>query len=202
VEACSFEQLNAYTNKCSVTLSAWQIVLKGDRAQPTKAAAATTARAVDTRSVDTIARLDTGANCNDYISRELADKLIEMGSPVIPITGRVCGAFERVGRVMTTRLKCNYKFINVHTLLQEVIVIEPVVLDDLIAPLIVGLQTVGQYNLLQKQLPTLCRHTMDTKLPLTCLPSNGALRGAKRAIGVTPAHARTCIRITGLPTAF
>ena len=199
VEACSFELLKSYTNKCSVTLSAWQIVPVEDRALATRAG--TTALAADTKSVDTVARLDTGANCNDYISRELADMLIEMGSPVIPTTGRVCGAFERVGRVMTTRLKCNYKFINVHTLLQEEIVIEPVILDDLIAPLIVGLQTVGQYNLLQKQLPTLCRDTMDTKHPLTCSPSNGVLRGAKRAIGLYQLT-RPCRTNTGILTAF
>ena len=189
VEACGREQLTSYTNKCLVTLSAKQNVPVVDNAQAPKAPDTTDlAVATSPSSIDTVARLDTGANCNDYISRELANKLIEMGSPVIPMTGRVCGAFKRVGRVMTSRILCNYKFINVHTLLQEEIVIEPVVLDDLIAPLIVGLQTIGQYNLLHKQLPTLCQDIVDTKFPLTRSPSNGALRVAKRAIGVTPAQ--------------
>ena len=197
VQACGFEQLTAYTNRCSVSLSAYvQTVPVGDHTQvlkeTTTAQAATTTSANRRVDIDTVARLDTGANCNDYISRELANKLIAMGSPVIPIAGRVCGAFEREGRVMTSRVKCNYKYVNVQTLQQEKIVIEPVILDDLIAPLIVGLQTVGQYDLLMKQLPTLCRNTMDAKLPLTCSPSNGALRGAKRAIGGTPAHADVC----------
>ena len=82
---------------------------------------------------------------------------------------------------------CNLKKFFVQTLHMKR-VIEPVI-DDFIHPLS-WLQTVGQYHLLRRKfIPTLCRNTMDAKLPLTCLPSNGALRKAKREIGDMSAHA-------------
>jgi hypothetical protein len=45
-----------------------------------------------------VGRLDTGASCHDFISKQLADGLIAKGAEVTPIVGRVCSAFKAVGR--------------------------------------------------------------------------------------------------------
>ena len=73
-----------------------------------------------------------------------------------PVSGRVCSAFKAVGRVLEFAITCQYKYLNLLLNEWETIEIEPVVLPDLSAPLIIGLQTIGTHGLITKQLPQLC----------------------------------------------
>ena len=120
-----------------------------------------------------VGRLDTGASCHDFISKQLADQLIAMGAEVTPIVGRVCSAFTAVGRELSKCVNINYRFFNKNSNLFEIVNISPVILDDLSAPLIIGLQTIGQHDLLNKQLPELCQHSLTKKRPWASIPLSG-----------------------------
>ena len=61
----------------------------------------------------TVARLDTGSSCHDFVSKAVADGLIARGAKVIPITGRVCSAFKAEGRKLSFQVICNYTFITI-----------------------------------------------------------------------------------------
>jgi len=137
--------------------------------------------------VDAIARLDTGASCHDFISKTLADELIAGGAAVKEVTGRVCSAFKAVGRSLSARVICKYSFVNHLTKKEETITIEPVILEDLNAPLIIGLQTIGTHQLLKKQIPELCTLTEDQTRPADHLPLDDPLT-RKATVGETTAH--------------
>jgi len=82
-----------------------------------------------------VARLDTGANCHDFISQSVAASLIANGAEVVPTTGRVCSAFRAEGRDLSSSVKCKYVVMNILTDKTESIAIQPVTLQDLRAPL-------------------------------------------------------------------
>ena len=86
-----------------------------------------------------VAWLDTGASCHDFISEQLANALIADGAVTMPVTGRVCSAFQGSSSEMTASVFCKDEFFNEQTLSNDVITIRQVILKNLSAPLIVGL---------------------------------------------------------------
>ena len=109
------------------------------------------------------ARLDTGASCHDFVSQATADALIARGAKLEPMNGRVCSAFQGDERVLQSRVICKYGFFNHLTRTVQRITIRPVILPALRAPLIIGLQTIGEHGLLDKQLPSLCQTSAEEK---------------------------------------
>ena len=61
----------------------------------------------------TVARLDTGASCHDFVSQQVAEGLIAAGAEQKAVSGRVCSAFRAVGRNLESSITCNYKFLNI-----------------------------------------------------------------------------------------
>ena len=135
-----------------------------------------------------VAWLDTGASCHDFISEQLANALIADGAVTMPVTGRVCSAFQGSSSEMTASVICKYEFFNEQTLSNDVITIRQVILKNLSAPLIVGLQTIGEHKLLNKQLPLLCDIPRKKKRPSAQgTPPSGALARQVTALE-TAAH--------------
>ena len=86
------------------------------------------------------------------------------------MSGRVCSAFQGEERLLKYRLICKYGFFNHLTRTVQRITIRPVILPALRAPLIIGLQTIGEHGLLEKQLPSLCQPATEEKR--TCVPKS------------------------------
>ena len=179
--------------------------LKQEEADPAGASKKRRARTDSDAHEPIVARLDTGASCHDFVSKAVADGLIARGAKVMPITGRVCSAFKAEGRKLSSKLICKYSFINMLSQKEESVVIEPVILEDLSAPLIVGLQTIGANGLLLKQLPDLCGRIRDQEHCVSRLHQNGLLGGSGGALslaGETAADLEELTQeqgITGIP---
>ena len=98
--------IKTFTNQVSVSLV--PIV-------PLQVALATTERrglsaATKADELPVVARLDTGANCHDFISQSVATALIAKGAEVVPTTGRVCSAYRAEGIELSSSVICNYEF--------------------------------------------------------------------------------------------
>ena len=82
---------------------------------------------------------------------------------MVPTTGRVCSAFRAEGRSLSSSVFCDDVFATILTKTKDGITIQPVITKDLNAPLIKGLQTIGEHNLLRKQIPKLCGQMQEKK---------------------------------------
>ena len=120
---------------------------------------------------------------------------------MIAITGSVGGAFEREGLRVTSRVLCNLKIFDESIQAFETIAIQPVVMNELIAPIIIGLQSIGKHNLLNKMIPILCQTIASPKRPATHRPSDGA-KVWRATGGGTPTDLMNTVQELHTPSSF
>ena len=134
--------------------------------------------------------------CHDFISKTVADALIARGAKVVPTTGRVCSAFKAEGRSLSSSVILKYGFWNILTRTTDSITIQPVSMKDLNAPLIIGLQTIGEHNLLRKQIPKLCGQSQEEKRILALKsPSEPLTRKAAELGSTWPSRAAPSVTV-------
>ncbi|MEI6872687.1 MAG: hypothetical protein WCL08_10440, partial [Verrucomicrobiota bacterium] len=139
-EPCS-KQKPLISNRVPVSLSIPQV--------QSKEGLATNARKKGTpKATATVSLIDTGAKGHDFISGKLADELVSHGAKIVPAKGRVKTALNgEETRVIDSAIVVNYNFMNEETKQLETITIEPVILAELRAPLIIGLDTIYEHGL-------------------------------------------------------
>ena len=119
-------------------------------------------------ALEVTARIDTGATCHNFISEGVANKLMMLGSTVSTgLRGTVCSAFRGAegSRSFDRSVLCKLGYYNLLTRATTSILIEAVIIQDLSAPLIIGLQTIGQHLLIPQCLPSLCTHQIASEEP-------------------------------------
>ena len=152
-----------YANRINVSLSP---VLKDAAAEADEAVVAVSGVAAG--ALEVTARIDTGATCHNFISEGVANKLIMLGSTVSTgLSGVVCSAFRGAegSRSFDRSVLCKLGFFNLLTRSTSSILIEAVIIQDLSAPLIIGLQTIGKHRLIPQCLPSLCTPQIPSEEP-------------------------------------